>query len=868
MPATVEIVLEVNDRGAIRALERTERGMQAVARASTQTSQQSRLAVEQLAQAQVKLERAFLSGRISAQQYSNAQNQLRVMQRLANAEIAITPQNLARARAQMELAAASTLKLSSAQRQAAQQLSLLGSQIGIALPRSIQNLIVRSNALSSVIQFLFGASVIGFAVSAIVPLLGRLKEWSEALAGLTQAHKDLEKAAIEASNTVLTGFGSAQLGRQLLSETNRRIEALEQQKVLLQRFSSEIAPSQRQFTKIEEELAKLEALRAEQLKRLNEVQQQETENMKKAAEQAARLRDELEKLIRKRDELAEKLRKEFTGGGELFPITRELERPEGFVLDLRQTRALFAQASQQRVSLEQQAMDQIAAQERELQLLRLELTGDFVGKVILEEQKRVEETLRAAQLIGASEEELARLREILNEQTNLRILQAQREAAREITAEQRAAVADLATQLEALFSGLAGGPMEFFKRLWRRMVFEMVASWLLGLRQMQSAAGGFFGLGGRGGFNFLNLFGLSGFGLGVGPGGTPPFNPAALPLAPATSSRLLSLAPQNLPEAPSALGQPILSGGAGAVLATTPALAGQRTGIAQASALTRFLPLLGLAGSALLGTQNRFLRAAGGFLLGGTLGSILSSQVGLSLGAFGAFLGPIGAIAGLLLGLFGLGGSTRKARLEIERQVKEQVAAVVDAFRFHKIDFLSARSQLEQIRQQGVDALRRAGVKDVQRARRGHVDQWVDKGIAEINRIEEQRQIRSQLAAGSLVPEFQTGGFVRAVHSPGGRILAVLHDREAVLNAGARRLLGDSFIAAVNRAGQNSNLALPTLENGGLIGSAASLPGVLRIEKIELNFSNVKKEDAKQIAAEVILELNRRLARQGIPLRF
>jgi len=59
-----------------------------------------------------------------------------------------------------------------------------------------------------------------------------------------------------------------------------------------------------------------------------------------------------------------------------------------------------------------------------------------------------------------------------------------------------------------------------------------------------------------------------------------------------------------------------------------------------------------------------------------------------------------------------------------------------------------------------VDALKQAGVKDIDRSRVGHVDQWIDKAEKEIDATQAERNRRAAIAFGPA--QFRVGGFVGA----------------------------------------------------------------------------------------------------------
>jgi hypothetical protein len=126
----------------------------------------------------------------------------------------------------------------------------------------------------------------------------------------------------------------------------------------------------------------------------------------------------------------------------------------------------------------------------------------------------------------------------------------------------------------------------------------------------------------------------------------------------------------------------------------------------------------------------------------------------------------------------------------------------------------ASRGQLEQLRQQGVDALKQAGVKDIDRSRVGHVDQWIDKAEKEIDLTQQERLRRGALVFGP--PEFRVGGFVgaaaggaipswfagTAMHfAGGGAVPAILHEGEYVMRPEAVSRIGRLNLDWMNSGG-------------------------------------------------------------------
>lgn len=329
------------------------------------------------------------------------------------------------------------------------------------------------------------------------------------------------------------------------------------------------------------------------------------------------------------------------------------------------------------------------------------------------------------------------------------------------------------------------------QRLWRDfldfflgLVRRMVAAWLGGLRAMGGAPRGLPGFGGGilGGI-LGGLFGLpaqAGLpGLGI-PLGTPPTFPGLLP----SLGLGLVLGPG---------GRVPTIGGAGGITGT---VLGGGLGT-----LGGVAGLLGLAGFGLLAGGGPLRRGIGGFLAGGALGTLIGGTGALAGTAIGAFAGPIGAIVGAILGgLFGAFSRGKKKR-GAARVADEGFAAmrrVVEEFERFMIDFESAIAQVNSIWAQMVAAWQQIGGVVGRRSIRGQ-EPFFRQIVERINRIQKARELRAEVVAGLPIPEFQFGGMVRAISAHNGRILALLHEGEAVLNRRAVRALGETQITRLNR---------------------------------------------------------------------
>ena len=234
-----------------------------------------------------------------------------------------------------------------------------------------------------------------------------------------------------------------------------------------------------------------------------------------------------------------------------------------------------------------------------------------------------------------------------------------------------------------------------------------------------------------------------------------------------------------------------VAGQAGAMISALTLMATMQPGGVAASLLTK----LGLGGP--LGAVA--LSAAGGGLLGFGLGEQFGPVVGgiagagtsLFLGAGLLGLGPIGliiaGIIGLLGGIFGglFGGGKRKkaANNYFTQQVEPAIQQIVNGFESFQLDFTSANSQLEQLRSQAHDQLKKlkGEGKDVFKNK---VAPAIDAAEKQISTDETERNRRAGLVFGP--PQFHDGGFVgtaaQAWTTKPNELLAVLKKGEFVMN--------------------------------------------------------------------------------------
>jgi hypothetical protein len=410
-----------------------------------------------------------------------------------------------------------------------------------------------------------------------------------------------------------------------------------------------------------------------------------------------------------------------------------------------------------------------------------------------------------AQIVITAEERIRKIRELEAKDATFRE-QGEREVGLILQKEWHDRVESMANQLETLYNDISsGGLKQFFLKQFRHMVFEMVAAWIVGMQQMRGASQQQMGSGGGFlGAIFGSIFGGGGFGAGASGGqGSISNLPGVITNFTGGSGPGSGFFGAGLSAGGGAgAGTTMPAGAAGAAGGPLGQLLGQlfSHGVGPISG-----SMLATGGIALLADSFR----KGGFLRG------LEGAAGGALTGF-AIAGPIGAliggIAGFIAGIWGK--STRKARLAIEADIKSKAATIEDAYNLFQMDWPTSRDQLEQLRQAGVDALKQAGVKDINRSRVGHVDQWIDKAEKEIDATQAERNRRTALAFGPA--EFRVGGFVgagsggaipswfagTAMHfGSGGAVPAILHAGEFVMRPEAVSRIGRGNLDSMNSGG-------------------------------------------------------------------
>jgi len=840
--------------------------------------------LNQIAVAQQRLNKANADGRISAEQLARSTAELNRQQQRVEAGVNTNVSGLRKAGDAMR-------RLTADQRQGAEAAQLLGARLGVQLPRSVNNLIAQSKLLGPALNLAFGAgAVLAFGAAIGQLVLPKLQELHESLTGikeLTQTIQTAAKASVSEVNNLLKASGATldeqirnldnvlallkSRGRDLLGggfddfdvradqlrRLNQAVKVAEEMRdklkeIQLQRdpiaalkkelgsIAPELIPVIANIRGTAEELGKAKTELGDLNTQLNEFTRlqakRELEDMEKAWEQSANT---------------------------LNAFNEELREHRDFLIFLKNFKLPPSALAEPNPALLKQLIDL----ERDYQIQRAELEGRTVDSILLQEARRTAETLSGLAKLGASEEQLAQARTILNEQAGLKIQQVNKQL-----------FDQLSQQIDSFFQQVFLTARSFGD-VWRQLtqqmvrlfvtgVSRMVAAWLLGMRQMSgAAAGGAVGSGGGilGGI-LGGIFGPATGGPGglfgiAGPGGTAVFNPAGVGAISAGAG--IGIAP-TLPAAGG-------GGGSATNLARLGGLGGALTQLLPIGALLGGASLLGSgisSGSPLRGALGGGLLGAGGLLgLSALAGSGAGGLTGLIAGA--GLAGPLGlAVVGIavgigaLLGALSRGKKKKKASRIAEAGFKE-MRKVVDEFRRFQVDFEGALAGVDSIWLEMQTAWRQLGGSIFRRSVRGELPEY-QSIRKEIETLQQTREARGGLLRALPIPEFAAGGFVsdslRVLTSGQGKLLAYLHGGEAVLNRGAVAALGRNFIESANRA--------PSFQSGGFT-SGAPAPGsfVLKVERGAIVVNGVSDpERAAELTFQKLERWARRKARdKGLP---
>jgi hypothetical protein len=802
--------------------------------------------------------------------------------------------------------------------------TLFSRLLGVQLPRQLDTFIAKSRTLAPVFANLFNAAIIASFVVAIATALASLiEQWQAYADAVKNAQREIQKAAGQEETQLLEQTLAKNRQLRLSAESSLATELqkadlkfhADRQATLEELFRAEglarITGETDVVRRLNEQLGLLDQEHLASRKRLliiesGAVQQAKDDQVIASSRGMARIAAEEKKSL---DDVVNKRRlgalDYAQGEAQRAAIHAQTnEKIRQFDRDLsdfsRAINASGVQAILEARAGEARGSEQIDRQyaakleqivEEEETLRRQALERGFDIQVNLNDKRyaaEIEHQARLAELRRSAANETAKLEEqaatailppwqrtyaqiAMTAQENQRQIDqafqrteiSSDDAARRTAANWQIAWAQtrdtLASTIEGFFDDITSGNIgRRFLQMFKHQVAEMVASWILGLQGMRQSAAGAFGGGGGGsggggilGAIFGSLFGGNRGGANMG-AATPPFFPvggsaaSALPLSMLTPGAFSQGGGNGISGVGLGsgfdlfgMGSPIGPGGTAPFNGPLSSGVGARIGSTLPSGSTIGSPLSVGANSikiggllipkAMLGTLALFggLTAAGkiGFGSpgrGAISGALAGLGIGVGLAATGGFgiaalaglaavpgigwiAAGIGAVIGLIAGLFG-GAARRRKREALEREVVEQAKKIEDAYKVFQLDYGSANSQLEQLRSDELTKLAQIGSKD-KSTQDARVNRHIDQTEKEIQAFEAERARRTQLISTLPLPEFAAGGFTSAA----GPMLALLHPREAVLNPTGRAALGDSAITALNRGAAPGSTVAPNI---------------------------------------------------------
>jgi hypothetical protein len=702
---------------------------------------------------------------------------------------------------------------------------LLREETGIFLPRALQGLIAQSQVLGPLLNSAFsGLAVIGLG-EVLVSVGKKVFNVAGEISGAKERMKEMEEAT--------SALGKAQ--QELAEATKTYVEQLRYAGLYGSKLNeAEVADAHMQVANMQAKVAGLEALR----RTVEQTSHEMVETWKGDAEtgsgiwvkemsQAAKDAEVQLKTIDMNIAIFETaVAKSNT---EVLKAEDALRKAYG-----EETRQeIRALTEEERLNAEaDRKYNEMKAKGHEL--LNMQMVND------MEAQQKADEYWQQQNAKGRSET----LRQIdagmmANIEADQKVAEEGQKAAQKYAEAWTHARDTMANQLDSFFNEItSGGIGKAFLKQFEKLVSQMVATWLMGVRGMGSVSrgGGIFGsLFGLGGGGAIPAGGAidSGGGLFSGALGGGAYNFSGLGGSGGFTGADAAM-----------LGLPLSAGGGAGSLGPATMPAGGSNAAAHVGGLGGFLgmlkgglgtlaPLGLLAGAGMLGVgfhgagQGALTGALGtGLGLGALafLGTTTSALSGVGMFAAAALSGPfapitlgIGALIGGLIGLFSGKGKLKKEQTQVLQDMERQLNLVQNAYDLHQAAYSSAIAQAEQIRQsytQQQEQLSKGGSV-------GRVDPWVDALEQHINAVEGQRQNALAASANYGPAQFRSGGYVDASLSrmvpafapamhfaAGGAVPAILHAGEYVLRSEAVQRMGVGNLNAINSGGGGGDIHL------------------------------------------------------------
>ncbi|ABF42421.1 hypothetical protein Acid345_3420 [Candidatus Koribacter versatilis Ellin345] len=185
-------------------------------------------------------------------------------------------------------------KVIAAEQKAHASAKLLEGTLGIEVPRALGKVIANSQILGPIFAGAFNIAIFAAVVPIVEEIGTKIKEGTQWLGGYTEAVRDFYKELIADNQKMLAEFSDKTIGQMFIAQTNLQIEQIEKQKEALEKardsgdtgILGKVAPEAAYaiYTKMINDISNkevgLEKLREEQLKKLTDVNKEETEKQK------------------------------------------------------------------------------------------------------------------------------------------------------------------------------------------------------------------------------------------------------------------------------------------------------------------------------------------------------------------------------------------------------------------------------------------------------------------------------------------------------------------------------------------------------------------------------------------------------------
>jgi hypothetical protein len=378
---------------------------------------------------------------------------------------------------------------------------------------------------------------------------------------------------------------------------------------------------------------------------------------------------------------------------------------------------------------------------------------------------------------------------------------------------------ELANKMETLFDDITSGNIgQAFLKMFKQLVFQMLATWILGMQGMHAAASQT--MTGSGGGPLSGILGA--LGIGGSSGGGSQENISGLP---GVITNLTGESSSNSPMGVLA-GTGLSAGGGISLGSSLPAGAGGGAGGSGISGLLNSGALNGLlltggAGLLVNGVQRGGILGVLESAAGGAMGGFaIGSMIGAGLGPIGMGIGAlIGGLVGIISSIFGE-HSGDKARKQVIEPMEAQLKVIEDSYDVFQTDYNTGVASLETLRTDTIASLKKIGGRQVS-GNTAKTNADIDAAELHLKTTEAERNRRSQIDFGP--PQFLTGGFVHpsmaggapgwfagtAMHfAGGGAVPAILHAGEFVMSPSATQRVGPGNLSRLNAGGSMGGMTL------------------------------------------------------------